>query len=114
MVTRLIAGPGGVYICDECVNLCREIIEGEAGDIPGAREPQAMTGRSAESAVSRETSVASTPSARRHVLDLDDWTPDELRALLDRATTMRELLGQPEARLKTLQGRALVNLFYEN
>ncbi len=26
-VTRLIAGPGGVYICDECVDLCREIIE---------------------------------------------------------------------------------------
>ena len=26
-VQRLIAGPGGVYICDECVDLCREIIE---------------------------------------------------------------------------------------
>ncbi len=25
-VRRLIAGPGGVYICDECVELCREII----------------------------------------------------------------------------------------
>jgi ClpX C4-type zinc finger len=28
-VRRLIAGPGGVYICDECVDLCREIIEEE-------------------------------------------------------------------------------------
>ena len=28
-VQRLIAGPGGVYICDECVDLCREIIEEE-------------------------------------------------------------------------------------
>jgi ClpX C4-type zinc finger len=26
-VRRLIAGPNGVYICDGCVNLCREIIE---------------------------------------------------------------------------------------
>ena len=26
---RLIAGPAGVYICDECIDLCREIIEEE-------------------------------------------------------------------------------------
>jgi hypothetical protein len=29
MVHRLIAGPGGVYICDECIDLCREIIAEE-------------------------------------------------------------------------------------
>src|SRR5215208_207453 len=29
-VRRLIAGPGAVYICDECVDLCREIIEEES------------------------------------------------------------------------------------
>ena len=28
-VRRLIAGPGSVYICDECVDLCREIIDEE-------------------------------------------------------------------------------------
>lgn len=26
-VQRLIAGPGGVYICNECTDLCRKIIE---------------------------------------------------------------------------------------
>ena len=30
-VKKLIAGPG-VYICDECVNLCNEIIDGEHTD----------------------------------------------------------------------------------
>src|SRR5687768_4400613 len=25
-VRRLIAGPGSVYICDECIELCREIL----------------------------------------------------------------------------------------
>ena len=30
-VRRLIAGPGAVYICDECVELCREIIQEESG-----------------------------------------------------------------------------------
>jgi ATP-dependent Clp protease ATP-binding subunit ClpX len=29
-VNRLIAGPEGVFICDECVDLCREILEEEA------------------------------------------------------------------------------------
>jgi ATP-dependent Clp protease ATP-binding subunit ClpX len=33
-VRRLIAGPGGVYICDECIELCREIIEEEAAAPP--------------------------------------------------------------------------------
>jgi ATP-dependent Clp protease ATP-binding subunit ClpX len=28
-VHRLIAGPGGVYICDECIDLCKEIIAEE-------------------------------------------------------------------------------------
>ncbi|MCC7452032.1 MAG: ATP-dependent Clp protease ATP-binding subunit ClpX [Anaerolineae bacterium] len=30
-VNRLINGPEGVFICDECVDLCREILEEEAG-----------------------------------------------------------------------------------
>jgi len=29
-VKKLIAGPG-VYICDECIDLCNEIIAGHAG-----------------------------------------------------------------------------------
>jgi hypothetical protein len=37
-VRRLIAGPGGVYICNECVTLCNEIIAGEES----ARAPQAQ------------------------------------------------------------------------
>jgi len=28
-VERLIAGPGGVYICSECVDLCQQIIQEE-------------------------------------------------------------------------------------
>lgn len=33
-VRKLIAGPDGVYICDECVNICAEIIEEEYEDEP--------------------------------------------------------------------------------
>ena len=28
-VRKLIAGPNGVYICDECIEVCSEIIEEE-------------------------------------------------------------------------------------
>jgi alkylhydroperoxidase/carboxymuconolactone decarboxylase family protein YurZ len=40
-VHRLIAGPGGVYICNECINLCREIIEEEQARTPSPRPPVA-------------------------------------------------------------------------
>ena len=31
-VRKLIAGPAGVYICDECVDICSDIIEEEYED----------------------------------------------------------------------------------
>jgi len=41
-VQRLIAGPGGVYICDECIDLCREIIEEEQATVT---KPRLQTGK---------------------------------------------------------------------
>ena len=35
----MIAGPGAVYICDECVDLCREIIDEESAP-PAAAKPR--------------------------------------------------------------------------
>ncbi|TVR73126.1 MAG: ATP-dependent Clp protease ATP-binding subunit ClpX [Sphaerobacteraceae bacterium] len=40
-VRRLIAGPGAVYICDECVQLCREIIDEE--EVPDSAPPPTLT-----------------------------------------------------------------------
>ncbi len=40
-VRRLIAGPGSVYICDECVELCREIIQEESA--PAAKKKLPIT-----------------------------------------------------------------------
>ena len=53
-------------------------------------------------------------AGRRHLLDLDDWSPDELRHLLGRAGHMRALLETPAAKLDTLRGTLVVTLFYEN
>jgi ATP-dependent Clp protease ATP-binding subunit ClpX len=38
-VRRLIAGPGAVYICDECVELCREIIDEDQAPQTAGRTP---------------------------------------------------------------------------
>src|ERR687895_742622 len=40
-VRRLIAGPGAVYICDECVDLCREIIDEESAPPTKTKVPLA-------------------------------------------------------------------------
>ena len=37
-VKKMIAGPGGVYICDECVDICADIIEEEYEEEPEAEE----------------------------------------------------------------------------
>src|SRR5688572_5137717 len=36
-VNRLIAGPNSVYICDECVDLCKEILEEEEAPLTRAQ-----------------------------------------------------------------------------
>ncbi|SFK96740.1 ATP-dependent Clp protease ATP-binding subunit ClpX [Lachnospiraceae bacterium KH1T2] len=36
-VRKLIAGPNGAYICDECISICADIIEEEMDDEPRAR-----------------------------------------------------------------------------
>ena len=61
-VKRLIAGPGAVYICDECVDLCQEIISEEAqggrtvGEAEGtaARTPQDLVAELSEYIVGQE------------------------------------------------------------
>ena len=42
-VRKLIAGPSGVYICDECIDICAEIIEEELTDIEEAEEQPRIT-----------------------------------------------------------------------
>ena len=55
-----------------------------------------------------------TTWTRRHLLDLDDFTLDELRTIMRVAGEMRVALDSGTQRLPHMQGRTLVNLFYEN
>ena len=38
-VRRLIAGPGGVHICNECVTLCHEMLTGDSAGEPAPASP---------------------------------------------------------------------------
>jgi aspartate carbamoyltransferase catalytic subunit len=61
----------------------------------------------------RETTAEERLAARRHLLDLDNWKPDELLAVMARAEVMLRVCQQA-GKLETLRGQVLVNLFYEN
>ena len=53
------------------------------------------------------------PRLRRHVLDLDDFTADEITATLDNAAAMRAVLERDVKKVPALRGRVIVTLFYE-
>ncbi len=53
------------------------------------------------------------PFRRQHVLDLDDFSPGEIRRVLDTADIMKEILRRPIKKVPTLRGKTVVTLFYE-
>ncbi len=57
--------------------------------------------------------VPGAPVRRRHVLDLDDFTAEEVEYVLYTAARMKEILGRPIPRVAALRGRTVVNCFYE-
>lgn len=50
----------------------------------------------------------------RHLLGLHGVPREDIQLILDTATTFREVLERPIKKVPTLQGKTIVNLFYEN
>ena len=63
---------------------------------------------------SRENHEMLTLKPRQHVLDLDDFDPREITAVLDNTQAMKEVLRRDIKKVPTLRGRVLVTLFYES
>ncbi|MBF2099402.1 MAG: ATP-dependent protease ATP-binding subunit ClpX [Gloeomargaritaceae cyanobacterium C42_A2020_066] len=82
-VRKLIAGPG-VYICDECVDLCNEILDEELAEAR-ALSPHASSRRKPSSA--KGTTAASSPALGRIP------KPQEIKQYLD-----QHVIGQEEAK----------------
>jgi ATP-dependent Clp protease ATP-binding subunit ClpX len=80
-VRKLIAGPG-VYICDECVELCNEILDEELfeGSAPPQPQPTKVKG-GARSSNRRETTLKKIPK------------PQEIKSFLD-----QHVIGQDSAK----------------
>jgi aspartate carbamoyltransferase catalytic subunit len=50
---------------------------------------------------------------RRHLLDVDDLTRDEIDLLMETTDAMKEVLSRDVPRVPALRGRTIVTLFYE-
>src|SRR5919202_1136559 len=53
------------------------------------------------------------PKTRRNVLDLDDFSLEEIQQVLDTAVAMKDVLSRPIKKVPTLRGKTVVTLFYE-
>lgn len=54
------------------------------------------------------------PLTNRHLIGLQGVPKDDISLFLDTAVTFREVLERPIKKVPTLQGKTVVNLFYEN
>ena len=66
-----------------------------------------------EERLTREAMQADSLPHRRHVLDLDDYTAEELQVTLASAQGMAEVLGRDIKKVPALRGKVIVTLFYE-
>jgi aspartate carbamoyltransferase catalytic subunit len=64
------------------------------------------------SALPTTVGIAELPP-RKHLLDLDDFTPSEIWALLESSRGMEEVLRRDIKKVPALRGRVVVTLFYE-
>jgi aspartate carbamoyltransferase catalytic subunit len=64
------------------------------------------------------TTTLETPEAapwtRRHVLDLDDFSRDEIETVMQTTDAMKEVLGRDVPRVPALRGRTIITIFYES
>jgi aspartate carbamoyltransferase catalytic subunit len=51
---------------------------------------------------------------RRHILDTQHWNPSEIEQVLAETALFKSVLQRPNKKLNLLEGKAMVNLFYEN
>ncbi|PDW02450.1 aspartate carbamoyltransferase catalytic subunit [Candidatus Viridilinea mediisalina] len=57
--------------------------------------------------------MISATAQRRHAIDLDDFTAEEIEEILETTGSMKEVLSREIKQVPTLRGRTVVNMFYE-
>ncbi|MCC8190190.1 MAG: aspartate carbamoyltransferase catalytic subunit [Planctomycetes bacterium] len=51
---------------------------------------------------------------RKHLLGLEELSPEEITFILDRADSFKEICTRPNKKVPALVGRTIVNMFFEN
>ncbi|MEB3211471.1 MAG: aspartate carbamoyltransferase catalytic subunit [Leptolyngbyaceae bacterium] len=59
------------------------------------------------------TAIPSSTWDRRHVISLQDFTPDEYDTILQTALSFWEVLSRPMKKVPALQGRVVTTMFFE-
>src|SRR5512143_4033086 len=58
--------------------------------------------------------ISASAWRHRHVLDLDDFTADEIELVLHIADAMQEVLARPVRKVPALRGKTVLTMFYES
>ena len=61
-----------------------------------------------------KAAVTASSWRHHHILDLDDFTADEIELVLHIADAMKEVLARPIKKVPALRGKTVLTLFYEN
>jgi aspartate carbamoyltransferase catalytic subunit len=59
------------------------------------------------------TAVTASAWRHHHILDMDDFTPDEIELIMHITDAMKEVLARPVKKVPALRGKTVVTLFYE-
>ncbi|MGD1953512.1 MAG: aspartate carbamoyltransferase catalytic subunit [Leptolyngbyaceae cyanobacterium] len=57
--------------------------------------------------------MADNSWSRRHIISLEDFTPDDYQTILQTAASFREVLSRRTKKVPALQGQVITNLFFE-
>jgi aspartate carbamoyltransferase catalytic subunit len=64
--------------------------------------------------LTKPAATAATPVWRHnHILDVDDFSPQEIELVISTTDAMKEVLSRPIKKVPALRGKTIVTLFYE-